>query len=164
MKKTDNKNKSFSYELGQFTWKNPDNADGQVGWELNREIMDKIADGTIRYFFIALNAAVIKTSNTMGGIEIIVNSKESGFCKDDFSFKWNWDNETKTGGWISYNDLLNESCSSLDSDIIYLRYDITSHPSYDAIKEAMSCAAWGQFAIQYCLGIKNLPFVNGYFG
>jgi hypothetical protein len=159
-------NGAFSHELGgRFTWSNPDSA-SQKGWELNPDIREKIADGTIKNFVIALNADTIQAADTLGGIEVIFNSRNTGFCIDTFSFPWYWDVETEKGGWIGYNDLLNENCSMLDSSvsprIIYLTYDIKNHPVYDAFRSSMPSAEWAQLSIQYGLGIKNMPFINAY--
>jgi hypothetical protein len=159
-------NTALSYELGStFTWVNPDSAN-QKGWEINHEIRSKIADGSIKSFVLALNAEDIKTNGVLGGIEIIVNSQDTGFCLDYKSFPWYWDVDAQTGGWISYDDLLIKSHTLLDSSlspaVLYLTYDITSHPIYAKFKEAMRSGEWGQISIQYGLGIKSLPFVNAY--
>jgi hypothetical protein len=66
------------------------------------------------------------------------------------------------GGYTSYNDLLTGRFTTLESGIIYLKYDITSHPNYTGFKKDMADAIWGQISIQYGIGIKDLPFVNAY--
>jgi len=153
---------SVFYELGKaFTWVNPDNAN-QRGWDLNQEIRSKIADGKINCFVLALDNAKVKVIGGLGGIEIIVNSQDNGFCLDYKSFPWYWDNKTEMGGYISYNDLLNERFTAFDSGTIYLKYDITSHPCYTGFRRDMISAVWGQISIQYGIGIKDLPFVNAY--
>jgi hypothetical protein len=157
---------SASYELGStFTWINPSSA-AQKGWELNKEARTKISDGTFKYLVLALNADAIKANGVLGGIEIIFNSENTGFCIDYCSFPWYWDVEAKTGGWISYDDLLSNNSTVLDSSvtpgIIYLGYNLTSHPKYNGFKNAMHSEEWGQISVQYGLGIKNLPFVNAY--
>jgi hypothetical protein len=150
------------YELGKtFTWINPDNVN-QRGWELNREIMLKIADGKVEYLILALDDAKVKALGGLGGIEIIINSHNNGFCLDYKSFPWNWDSKTGTGGYTSYNDLLTGRFAVLNSEIIHLKYDITSHPHYKEFKNEMTSAVWGQISIQYGIGIKDLPLVNAY--
>jgi hypothetical protein len=150
------------YELGKtFTWINPDNAN-QKGWALDQEIREKVADGKIENFVIALDDKKVKTIGGLGGIEVILNSKSNGFCLDYKSFPWYWDSETKMGGYTGYNDLLTGRFATLDSGIIYLKYDLTSHPDYVGFKNDMADSFWGQISIQYGIGIKDLPFVNAY--
>jgi hypothetical protein len=153
---------NLSYELGKsFTWSNPDQVN-QRGWELNQELRAKIADGKIEYLVLAFDDTSVKTSGGLGGIEVIVNSQNNGFQLDYKSFPWYWDSETETGGYTSYNDLLTGRFAFLNSGIIYLKYDITSHPYYTEFKKEMVFAVWGQISIQYGIGIKDLPLVNAY--
>jgi len=155
-------NINVSYELGKaFTWINPDNAN-QRGWELNQEIRSRIAGGKIDYLVLALDDTKVKAIGGLGGIEIIMNSQNNGFRLDYKSFPWYWDSKTETGGYTSYNDLLTGRFATLNSGIIHLKYDITSHPYYAEFKDEMNSAVWGQISIQYGIGIKNLPFVNAY--
>jgi hypothetical protein len=98
----------------------------------------------------------------LGGIEIIINSQNNGFCLDYKSFPWNWDNKTQTGGYISYDDLLTGRFATHHSGIIHLKYYITLHPNYTSFKNEMTSAVWGQISIQYGIGIKELPLVNAY--
>jgi hypothetical protein len=150
------------YELGKtFTWSNPDQVN-QKGWELNQELRIKISSGEIEYFVIALDDTMLKTSGGLGGIEIIINSQNNGFRLDYKSFPWYWDSKTEMGGYTSYDDLLTGRFASLNSGVIYLKYDITSHPYYAEFKEEMASAEWGQISIQYGIGINDLPIVNAY--
>jgi len=152
----------ISYELGStYTWTNPDNAN-QKGWALDQEIRAKITVDTFKYCVIALDAGIIQTDGGLGGIEIILNSKNNGFCMDYKSFPWNWDRKTQRGGYISYKELLNSGYATLSSGLIYLKYDILSHPNYKGFKAEMPSANWGQISIQYGIGIRILPFVNAY--
>jgi len=152
----------ISYELGKtYTWINPDNAN-QRGWGLNQEIRSKVADGMINCFVLALDNEKVKTLGGLGGIEIIFNSQNNGFCLDYKSFPWYWDSKTEMGGYTSYSDLLNRRFVVLDSGIIYLKYDITSHPNYVGFIKDMITGVWGQISIQYGIGIKDLPLVNAY--
>jgi uncharacterized Fe-S cluster protein YjdI len=150
------------YELGKtFTWINPDNVN-QRGWELNREIMLEIASGKVEYLILVLDNTKVKALGGLGGIEVIINSQNNGFRLDYRSFPWNWDSETGTGGYTSYNDLLTGRFAVLNSGTMHLKYDITSHPYYTDFKNEMTSAVWGQISIQYGIGIKDLPFVNAY--
>jgi hypothetical protein len=111
---------------------------------------------------LALDDKKVKTLGGLGGIEIIINSQNNGFRLDYKSFPWYWDSKTETGGYTSYDDLLNGRFAALNSEIIHLKYDITSHPYYADFKNEMTSAVWGQISIQYGIGIKDLPLVNAY--
>jgi len=149
-------------ELGKaFSWGNPDDSN-QKGWVLNREIRAKIADGIVGNFILALEDTKVKTLGGLGGIEVILNSQNNGFCLDYRSFPWYWDVKTETGGYISYGDLLAERFVVLNSGIIYLKYDISAHPNYIGFIKDMIFGNWGQILIQYRIGIKDLPVVNAY--
>ena len=151
-----------SYELGEtFTWINPDNAN-QKGWELCQDIRQKTANGKIECLILALDDKKVKNIGGLGGIEIIFNSQNNGFCVDYKSFPWNWDSKTKTGGYVSYEDLLTGRFAVLDSGIVLLKYYITMHPNYAEYKNEMASAEWGQISIQYGIGINDLPLVNAY--
>jgi len=113
------------YELGEFSWLNEFEPKSQKGWELNQEIRGKIADGSIKFFVMALNADRIQKIGILGGIEIMFNYDTSGQKQHDKAFPWNWDKTTEKGGWITYRDLLNERCVKLDSGVIYLEYNLT---------------------------------------
>jgi len=153
---------AVSYELGsRFTWSNPDQPN-QKGWELDKNLRAKIADGTIRNFVISLDAETVRTDGGMGGIEVSVNAQNLGFRMDHRSFPWNWDIITQTGGYTSYHLLFSGGHAVLDSDVIYLKYDITTHPDYNAFKKEMSEAEWGEISIQYGIGIRILPFITAY--
>jgi len=153
---------SVSYDLGkEFTWINPDNAN-QRGWGLTQEMRSKIADGKINHFILALNDTEVKRLGGLGGIEIILNSQNNGFCLDYKSFPWYWDSKTEMGGYTSYSDLLAGSYTFLDYGIIYLKYDITSHPNYAGFKKDMISGIWGQVSIQYGIGIKDFPLISAY--
>jgi hypothetical protein len=152
----------FSHELGgTFTWVNPDSP-SQKGWELDGELRKKIYEGDIKCFVLAVDAKVIEYNGVLGGIEVILNSEYTGFSIDYKSFPWHWDAETFAGGWISYEDLVNEKFSLLNGGVIYLKYNLTSHPSYKKFRTAMKAAEWAQVSIQYGLGTYNLPFVKAY--
>jgi hypothetical protein len=153
---------NVSHELGNtFTWINPDNGN-QRGWELDKEIRSQIACDKIKYLILALDNTKVKAAGGLGGIEVIINSQNNGFRLDYKSFPWNWDSKTETGGYISYDDLLTGGFAVLNSGIIHLKYDITSHPYYTEFKNEMISAVWGQISIQYGIGIKDLPLVNAY--
>jgi len=153
---------SISYELGMpFSLINPDNAK-ERGWRLSKEIRSKIADGIIDSFVIALDDKIVKIIGGLGGIEIILNSQNNGFCIDNRSFPWYWDSKTETGGYISYNNLLAGRFTVLHSGILYLSYDITSHPEYVGFIKDMISGCWGQIYVHYGIGIKELPIVNAY--
>ncbi|MDR2941667.1 MAG: hypothetical protein LBV17_03650 [Treponema sp.] len=153
---------NVSYELGKkFTWINSSNVN-QRGWELNQEIMLKIAAGKIKYLIIVLDDTRVKTLGGLGGIEVIINSHNNGFHLDYKSFPWYWDNKTEKGGYTSYDDLLAGGFADLKSGMIHLKYSLTTHPYYKEFKKEMASAAWGQISIQYGIGIKDLPIVNAY--
>jgi hypothetical protein len=152
---------NVSYELGAFTWINPDNAN-QKGWGLNQEKRTKLADGKIQYLVLAMDDKEVKRLGGLGGIEIILNSMDNGFRIDYKSFPWYWDRKTKTGGYTGYDDLLTGRFTVLDSEILYLKYDITSHPYYPGFIKDMGSGIWGQISIQYGIGISDLPLVNAY--
>ena len=152
----------ISYELGKtFTWINPDNAN-QRGWGLNQEKRTEIANGKIQYLVLALDDTEVKRLGGLGGIDIILNSKDNDFCIDYKSFPWYWDKKTKIGGYTSYSDLLAGRFTFLDSGILYLKYDITSHPYYSGFIKDMVSGTWGQICIQYGIGIDDLPLINTY--
>jgi hypothetical protein len=151
-----------SYELGStFTWANPDQPN-QKGWALDEQLRYKLALGTFKTFVIALDNSVVQIDGGLGGIEISFNSPKNGFCMDFKSFPWNWEAKTQTGGYISYQDLLNKGYISIDSGILNISYDLTSHPDYKAFKSEMFSSEWGEISIQYGIGIRILPFVNAY--
>jgi hypothetical protein len=153
---------NVSHELGKtFSWINPDNGN-QRGWELNKEIRSQIACGKINYLILALDNTKVKAAGGLSGIEVILNSQNNGFRLDYKSFPWNWDSKTGTGGYVSYDDLFTGGFAALDSGIIQLKYDITSHPNYTEYKNEMISAVWGQISIQYGIGIKDLPLINAY--
>jgi hypothetical protein len=153
---------NVSYELGKiYTWGSPNHVN-QSGWELNQEIRSKIACSEIEYLILALDDTSVKISGGLGGVEIIINSQNNGFRLDNKSFPWYWDSKTETGGYTSYNDLLTGRFAFLNSGVIYLKYDITSHPYYTEFKNEMASAEWGQISIQYRIGIKDLPLVSAY--
>ena len=150
------------FELGEtFTWMNPEHVN-QKGWELNHEIRQKIADRTIGKFIIALKEETVKSNGGLGGIEVIFNSRNNGFCVDYQSFPWYWDTKTETGGYTSYRDLVNGRYAFIEAGIIYLLYDITMHPNYCGFVAEMSSSDWGQISIQYGIGMRYLPFINAY--
>ena len=154
--------KNVSYELGStFTWINPEYAN-QKGWQLEQEHLDRIADGTIKYLIIALDAETLEVDGGLGGIEIILNSQVNGICLDYKSFPWCWDTKTQTGGYTSYNDLMNSGYASLDSKFVYLKYEIPLHPDYKNFKTEMASADWGQISVQYGIGMRHFPFANAY--
>jgi len=162
LQETNNNTPQVSYELGSvFTWANPDDGK-QRGWELDKEIRSRIVEGAFKYYVIVLDANTVKKNGGLGGIEIIFNSKNNGFCIDYNSFPWNWDSETEKGGYISYNELLSEKHATINSGLLYIKYDISSHPNYKGFKTEMASADWGQLSIQYGIGIRILPFVNAY--
>ncbi|MCL2210581.1 MAG: hypothetical protein FWB95_01520 [Treponema sp.] len=162
MEDTDSEIPAVSLELGsRFTWSNPDQPN-QKGWALDNNLRAKIADGTVRYFIIALDAETVKTDGGLGGVEVSFNAQILGFRMDHRSFPWNWDIITQTGGYASYNLLFSGGHATLDSEIIHLRYDITTHPDYKEFKKEMSDAEWGEISIQYGIGIRILPFINAY--
>jgi hypothetical protein len=154
---------SFFCELGEFTWENKEQPDTQKGWLLDQEIREKIADGTIEYFVLALDMSALQTKGGICGLETIINSQATRFKIDPSAFPWYWSGVTKTGGWISYEDLITKNYIVTDSGVLYLKYKIISHPSYDAFKTAMASAEWGEFAIQYGMGVSTLPIVNAFF-
>jgi hypothetical protein len=161
MSKADKNTPAFSYELGKFTWISPDYPNHK-GWALDEDLRAKVADGTISNIIIALDSATVKVDGGIGGVEIILNSHNNGFCIDQESYHWCWDEEAQSGGYISYEDLLECGYATLCSEIIYLRYDITEHPNYKGFKTEMSCAEWGEISIQYGLGMRIFPIVNAY--
>jgi len=153
---------AVSYELGsRFTWANPEQPN-QKGWALDKDLRARIADGTVRYFVIALDAETVKTDGGLGGVEVSVNAQNLGFRMDHCSFPWNWDMITQAGGYTSYGLLFSGGHATLDSDIIHLKYDITTHPDYIDFKKEMSDAEWGEISIQYGIGLRILPFINAY--
>jgi hypothetical protein len=152
----------ISYELGcVFTWLNPDQPN-QKGWTLNEEARGLIADDAIDYFVLALDNQIIRTDGGMGGIEVSVNSSDTGFIMDYKSFPWNWDSNKQTGGYISYPDLTASGYAIVNSNLIYLRYHIKSHPVYHDFKKTMASAEWGEISIQYGIGIRILPYISAY--
>jgi len=152
----------ISYELGGvFTWSNPDQPN-QKGWALNEEARGLIADGAIEYFVIALDHSIIKTDGGLGGIEVCLNSLNTGFVMDHKTFPWNWDVANQTGGYTSYPDLMAGGYATIDSNLINLKYYIKSHPIYQYFKKEMAHAEWGEISIQYGIGIRILPYINAY--
>jgi hypothetical protein len=154
---------SYAYQLGDFTWENRENPNSQKGWLLGQEIRKKIADGTVKFCVIAHDEKKIKDSGGLSGIETIINSQTTRFKIDYSAFPWYWSNATKSGGWISYGDLINVKNIVRDSGVIYLKYEIESHPYFNAFKPAMAIAEWGEFALQYGMGINNMPYINAWF-
>jgi hypothetical protein len=152
----------ISFKLGDFTWINKEQPNTQKGWELKPEIREMIANGTIEHLSLALDDSAVKTGGGLGGIEININSRATGFQLDYKSFPCYWDKATGGGGWIGYTDLLDKYFTKLDSGILYLKYDITRHPYYSAFKKAMADAEWGEISIQYGMGVKNLPIMDAY--
>jgi len=151
-----------SYELGGvFTWSNPEQPN-QKGWTLKEEIRTLIADGAVEYFVLSLDHKMVRENGGLGGIEVSFNSADTGFCMDFKTFPWNWDRRDRSGGYISYADLMAGEYAAVDSNLISLKYYIKVHPNYQSFKEAMSCAEWGEISIQYGIGIRILPFINAY--
>ncbi|MCL2720239.1 MAG: hypothetical protein FWD47_02740 [Treponema sp.] len=155
--------KNIAYDLGEFTWVNELEPKSQRGWLLDEETRTKVSNGSIKFFVLALCAEDIERVGILGGIDIILNYDIHGQKHHENAFSWNWNSITKTGGWITYNDLLKEKCVTLDSGIIYLRYDITSNPYYNIFKNVMNSADWGIFAIQRWCEIDTLPILKAYF-
>ncbi|MCL2802205.1 MAG: hypothetical protein FWD28_10650 [Treponema sp.] len=150
------------YELGSsFTWVNPEQPN-QRGWGLNTEIRAQFAKGVYKKIAIALDNENVKTDGGLGGIEISFNSLTTGFCMDFKSFPWNFNYTTQTGGYTSYDDLLNRGFFIIESGTAYLEYDLSAHPNYKEFKTAMASAEWGEISIQYGIGIRHLPFINAY--
>ena len=150
------------YELGsRFTWSNPEQPN-QKGWALDENLRARIADGSVRYFNVALDAETVRLDGGLGGLEVSFNAQNLGFCMDHRSFPWNWDMNSQTGGYISYTLLFSGGHAEMDSNVIYLKYDMTTHPDYKNFKKEMSDAEWGEISIQYGIGLRILPFINAY--
>jgi len=156
---------SKMYELGsKFTWENPEQPN-QRGWALSKEIMSAITDGTITKLVLVLDAPTLQTDGGLGGIEVILNSKNNGFGIDFNAFPWCWNMDTQKGGYTSYIDMLIDGdgkYAELDSNLFNLTYDLTKHKSYAGFRSDMSSAEWGEVSIQYGIGIRYLPLVNAY--
>jgi len=156
------------YQLGsRFTWTDGD--DNLRGWLLSPEIRAKIADGTLKYFVIGLDAEAVEAAGGIGGIGIVFNGEggygEDGYSNHEQAFPWYWA-EGKTGshadwnGWISYEDLIKAPGSggygaTKNEYGLWLQYDITTRPDYDAIKTAMGTATWAQFGLNVYEAWKN---------
>jgi len=135
------------HHLGtEYSW--TDANDSTRGWILSDEVRAKIADGSIKYFLIGLNANTIADAGGLGGINIIFNrSGAGGYSSDEQAFPWNWNSVTETGGWISYADLTGTYGAHVQDGVLYLRYDITTHPGYEAFKAAVVSAEFAQLGM-----------------
>lgn len=147
---------SVTYDLGaKYTWtaKANDDApdhDSVRGWELDETIRAKIADGSIKYFVIGLDAAAVQTAGGLGSIGIILNADGMGAWNQyDQAFPWYWDKDAPEGttGWISYTDLIGDYGAGVVDGVVYLQYDITAHPGYSGFKTAVGSATWAQFGL-----------------
>jgi len=162
MRNSLNDKPAFFHELGStFTWSNPEQPN-QKGWALDSHLRSYVANGTIKRLVIVLEASTVKTDGGLGGIEVILNSKDNGFRIDWKSFPWNWNKETQTGGYTSYNSLISGGYLTVNPETAFLKYDIISHPYYSGFKKEMTSTEWGEISIQYGIGIRHLPFVNAY--
>ena len=139
-----------TYNLGTtYTWTHENSV---RGWELTPEIRAKIADGSIKYFVIGLNAASISTAGGLGGIGMIFNASNFSYSQHDKAFPW-FHAEGKTeynsarNGWIPYADLIGTYGAGVVDGVVYLQYDLTQHPNYNAFKTAMSSGTWAQFGL-----------------
>ena len=136
------------YNLGAYTW---DASDSAKGWMLISDIREKIADGSIKYFVIGLNAASVQAAGGLGGIKIIFNAA-SGWNEDGNAFPWYYEaGKDFWNGWIPYDDLIGDAPEGYGADVVdgvvYLQYDLTSHPGYSAFKTALPSATWAQFGL-----------------
>jgi len=140
-----------TYDLGLYTWTN-NNHNSIRGWDLDQNIRGKIADGSIKYFVIGLNAASVSTANGLNGIGMIFNA-DGLWGNHEKAFPWFYVEGTKTeyntawNGWISYIDLTGAYGAGVVDSVVYLQYDLREHPDYNTFKTAMSSATWGQFGL-----------------
>ena len=158
---TVNEVNEIKYDLGDFTWTNKDQTTQEDsshvrGWDLSQEneIKSKIADGSIRYLVIGLDAASVEAANGLNGIGIIFNADGCSWDNDNRAFPWYWEEDKDYfNGWISYNDLTDWSKYGVNiyNNTLYLQYDLTQHPSYESFKEAISTAAWAQIGLDVSL-------------
>jgi len=138
----------------RYTW--TDGGDERRGWLLSSEIRAKIADGSLKYFVIGLDADAVQTAGGLLAINIGLN-RENGFSDDSKAFPWYFE-EDKTGdhadlnGWISYEDLVKPieqgGYGAIENEYsLWLQYDLAAHPGYEAFKTAMASAYWAQIGL-----------------
>jgi len=146
--------------LGNYTWADIDHV---RGWNTENETRAKIADGTIKYFVMGLDAASVQNAGGLNSINIIFNYNTDGIQADNSAFPWNWDSQTNSGGWISYDDLIkhhNEGgygAHLSNEGVLYLQYDLRDHPDYNNFKTAITAASFAEFGIQVHVGETGTP-------
>jgi len=146
------------FTLGAFTWISDSNPNNQNGWALDGNVRGYIADGTIKYFVLALKYSEIDftgdNKDGIGGLDIIFNSTPQGWKQ----------NASPWEGWVNKDEILDKEYTDYDedNDILYIWYDLTQYSDYEGYKSSMG-GGWAQFALQYWSpNIAALHIVNAY--
>ena len=151
------------YQLdNRFTWTDLNYPDSSRGWVLDKTTREKIKDGTIKCLDINLDLDEIGYGlNSVGIAFNFDGSNDDSKVFHREAFPWYWVDGEKPGkyavwnGWISKDDLIkpanqrgygahfyrNDSYNP-PRNIVTLRYDLTSHPNYEAFKNQMSLPGW----------------------
>jgi len=147
--------------LGEFSWDGGDNAQG---WNLDADTKGKLADETYKYFVIGISAETVEKDGGLSGIGIVINYAGGQYDTDYEAFPWYWKNN-KTGeyagsnGWITYENLTGTGTgkygAEIEDGVIYLKYDLSAHPSYNAFKAAIGAAQWAYIGIDVFEAWKN---------
>jgi hypothetical protein len=141
--------------LGEFNWDNS-NSDHVRGWTFNSNTIKKIGNGNYKYFVIGLDEASISAAGGLAGIGIMLQSEASGQNTHDQAFPWYYEEDNdEQNGWITYEDLIGEYGAGVNEGIIYLQYDLTTHPSYAAFKTSMATAEWANFGLHVFKAWEN---------
>jgi hypothetical protein len=125
------------------------------------EIMSTITADKIENLIIAPNNTKVKTLIRLERIEIKINSQSNGLRLDYKSFLCYCDNKTEMG-YTNYGDLFTWRFAVLNSEIIYLKHNLTTYPHYREFKTEKTSVVCGQIYIQCGIGIKDLPLLNAY--
>jgi len=145
----------------RYTWTN--GGDSNRGWLLSPEIRAAIANGTIKYFVIGLDAEAVSERGGIAGIGMVLNREGTGnYTNHEQAFPWYYE-DGKSGphadwnGWISYDALTTEYGATVNDWGLWLQYDLTSHPGYTAFKTAMGApdTYWAQFGINIWKGWED---------
>ena len=120
-------------ELFGFTWSDGGNV---KGWELDEYARNAFANDVIKYFILGLKISNTSEKGVITELKITFNSEDG------------WKAQSLWGG-ISYSELLTQYYVSLDTanDILYITYDVRTHPDYAGFRAAMS-EGWGRFILE----------------
>jgi len=130
---------------GTFSW--TDGGDSIRGWFVSEGIREKIADGSIKYLLLGLDEDTVQSVGGLGGIGIFVNAPDGVSGDDSKAFPWYWANpaENDYNGWISYAEL--SDIVFVEDGVMWLEYNLTTHPNYSAWKTALAAAEWAQIGL-----------------